>query len=134
MKRSLLWLFLLLMAGAATVGVMRINGERTERKGRPGIVSFTAEPKAVLPGQPVKLAWETQGASGVTLEWTNADHAGAVTRQGLPPSGNLTTHQDENTKYVLNCETVSGQSCGTARLIVKMRAWLTSQPGLPAAR
>jgi hypothetical protein len=42
-------------------------------------------------------------------------------RAGLPPSGTMIVQPEENTVYVLECETASGQMCMTASATVRLK-------------
>jgi hypothetical protein len=134
MKRSLLWIILLLLFFAAALGVMRTRAAASERVAVFGIVSFTASPEITVPGMPVELSWKTSGASGATLGWAPEATGGDFVQRtvGLPPIGTMTVYPEENTVYLLECEMLSGRPCGTARITVLVRPFLTMGKRTPA--
>jgi hypothetical protein len=116
MKRTLSILLFLLLAIAATPGAIR---SRTESIGPPishGIVSFTATPRIVKPGESITLQWETRGATSVAIEWGPEHNPRGLNakRTGLPPSGTMSLQPEEDTVYVLECDTPEGQTCMSA--------------------
>lgn len=111
MKRTLLLLFLF-FALAGTLALMR-NPTTQVSAVIPAIVSFTAAPQAIGPGESVTLNWETRGVDSVTIQWgpENNPRDNMQKRVGLPPSGTMTFQPQEDTIYVLECETVPVQGC-----------------------
>jgi hypothetical protein len=122
MKRTFLLLLFLLPALAVTPGVVR---NRAEPIGPPisrGIVSFTATPRTVKQGESVTLQWETRGATSVAIEWGPEHNPRGLNgkRTGLPPSGTMTLQPEEDTVYVLECDTPEGQTCMSASTRVRV--------------
>lgn len=132
MKRSLLWLLFLLVALAVIPGAVQMRAARPLY--RAGIVSFTAERHIVSFGEAVTLIWETRGAASVTLQWRReADRRGPMQKtMGLPASGRTTVHPEATTIYRLECETLAGGTCGTARITVRVKPRLSKEASLPA--
>lgn len=89
----------------------------------PEIVSFTATPKVISPGQTVTVAWETHGVTSVTVAWApESNPRGHMQRRaGLPPSGATTFQPQEPTAFVLECDPSPGQMCTAASATVRMR-------------
>ncbi len=89
----------------------------------PEIVSFTATPRVVSPGQTVTLAWKTRGAPSVAMEWGPALNpvANMKRRSQLPASGTMTDQPRQDTVYVLECETASGDMCMSASATVSVK-------------
>jgi hypothetical protein len=59
MKNNFLLLLILLFAVAAALGVMRIEAKPMGLGWSPEIITFTATPAVVHPGESVTLAWES---------------------------------------------------------------------------
>src|SRR5579872_6664723 len=102
MKRSLV-LFLFVLLGLAVT-----SGSPAARIGSvvvPEIVSFTATPHVINPGDTVTVSWETRGVDSVTMEWGPEYHprGGMQMRMGLPPLGTMTDQPGMDTVYVLEC-------------------------------
>jgi hypothetical protein len=116
MKRTFSILSFLLLVLAVTPGVMRSRAETIGPPISHGIVSFTATPRTVKPGESVTLQWETRGATSVAIEWGPERNPRGPTqkRMGLPPSGAMTLQPEEDTVYVLECDTPEGQTCMSA--------------------
>jgi hypothetical protein len=123
MKRTLWLLVFLLLALAATLGVMRRRMTPVAGPISPGIVSFTATPRVISRGESATLAWTTRGLPSVAMEWGPEHGArGRMERRtGLPPNGAMTVQPGENTVYVLKCETESGQVCIEASATVRVK-------------
>jgi hypothetical protein len=86
MKNNFLLLLVLLVTVAASLGIMK-SGSTVKGLGiSPEIVSFTATPAVVRPGEPVTLAWETRGTVSVAMEWgpENSSRAELHLLAGLP--------------------------------------------------
>jgi hypothetical protein len=132
MKRSLVWLIVLFVALAVIPGAVQMRAARPLY--RAGIVSFTAERQIVSSGEAVTLIWETRGAASVTLQWRReADRRGAMHKTtGLPASGRTTVQPEATTIYRLECETLAGGTCGTARTTVRVKPWLSKEASVPA--
>ena len=122
-KRDLLLLLLLLLAFAAALGFMRTRVDQSGSGSSPEIVSFTAWPRVVGPGDTVTLTWVTRGAPSVAISWgpERRSNASAEKRAELPPSGSLQVQPKENTVYVLECETNLGRMCMSASTTVRMK-------------
>ncbi len=83
------------------------------------ILSFTATPTHVVPGGTVTLEWTTRGVETVALDWMpKGEHS--QHRAGLPPSGTLAVQPKVTTRYVLNCEADSGNSCASQSVTVRV--------------
>jgi hypothetical protein len=105
-------LFFALIAGAAWMHSRAVpDGLGTV----PSIVSFTATPPAVKPGEPVTLAWTARGADSLTLFRSTSGRAAASEpeRTRLPDSGTIVVHPNHETVYTLTCETAHGPMCQT---------------------
>jgi plastocyanin len=90
----------------------------------PEVVTFTASPQVVRPGDTVTVAWNTRGTTSVTLEWgqeANHNRAAMQQRTGLPSSGKLTFQVTEDTIYDLRCATVTGTMCLPVSATVRMK-------------
>ncbi len=69
------------------------------------------------------LAWKTVGFASVAIEW-GPDYRprGAMQkRNGLPPSGMMIVRPEENTTYVLECETASDDMCMAVSASVRVK-------------
>jgi hypothetical protein len=57
------------------------------------------------------------------MEWGPQNHprGNVQRRSGLPPAGTMTDQPEEDTVYVLNCETASGQTCMSASATVRVK-------------
>ncbi len=122
MKRILLLALLLLFVLVATLGVMRTRVASSGAPNPPEIVSFTATPRIVSRGESVTLAWKTSGLASVAMEWGPDYHPRGTMqkRNGLPPSGTMIVQPKENSTYVLECETASGDMCMSASVSVRV--------------
>ena len=113
MKRTIIAVLFLIMALAATLAFMRKNSPGGAVKGTPSILFFTASPVEVARGESVTLDWETQVVDSVKLEWgpESNPRGNLQRREGLPPAGSLTLPVQEDTIFVLECETGPVQMC-----------------------
>jgi hypothetical protein len=122
MKRRLVVALFVVLALAGTLAVIRNRGTLFGAALNPRIVSLTATPQVVGRGESVKLDWETEGVGTVVLEW------GAELRpndnkqrlENLPPTGTMTFQPQEDTIYVLECESATAQIC-TSSATVRVR-------------
>lgn len=99
-------LLIVLVTGAVIAG---INWANQTSSGRPGgtatppaelaIVSFTAGPATIAPGESTTLQWNTSGAKSVTI-----DHG--IGKVAI--SGSLAVSPSANTTYTLTAEDVTG--------------------------
>jgi hypothetical protein len=123
MKRTILLLLFLLLALGATLGVVHIRAARIEPGMLPKIVSFTATPRVVRPGDTVTVAWETRGTRSMAIEWGPTLHQreGMTRRSGLRPSGTMTDRPQETTIYVLECEDAFREVCTSASTTVMVK-------------
>jgi hypothetical protein len=123
MRRILLSVMFLVLALALSVGVTRSRAARIEPVSPAGIVSFTATPRVIRPGESSTLEWMTQGVDSVAMEWGPAERPrdAMERRTGLPPVGTLTVRPEEDTVYVIECEGGSGQVCTEASATVRVR-------------
>jgi hypothetical protein len=123
MKRTTLLLLLLLLGVAVTLGVMR-SGARPEGLGiSPEIVTFTANPQVITKGQSATLTWNTRSTASVSMEWgpEDRDRGALQKRVGLPSAGTLVVQPQENTVYILECETLFGDMCMEASTTVRVK-------------
>jgi hypothetical protein len=116
MKRNLWLLLLLFLAIAVTAGIMRSRAVSFGLGTVPEIVSFTATPPVIEPGQTVTLAWNAHGAPSLTMNrGTENDPSDTLPeRTGLPASGTITVQPKKDTVYTLTCETADGPMCATS--------------------
>lgn len=89
----------------------------------PEIVTFTATPAVVHPGETVTVAWQTRATAAVAVEWGPESHprGSFERRDGLPSTGTLTFKPTEDTIYVLECDTVFGAMCMAASATVRVK-------------
>jgi hypothetical protein len=89
----------------------------------PETVSITATPRVIQAGDSVTVSWETHGVESVAMEWGPEYHrlGSMQMRTGLPPSGKMTDKPQEDSVYVLECETASGQVCASASATVRVK-------------
>ena len=122
MKRTLILLIFLLLALAGTLAVVRNREPQILPEVAPAIVSFTATPQVIAPGESITLDWETKGVSTVALEWgpANSPRGNLQKESILPPSGTRIFEPQEDTIYVLECETAPVPAC-TASATVRVR-------------
>jgi len=120
MKRTLILVVLLLLALAVTLAVVHSRAARAAAS--PSIISFTATSREIRRGESVSLNWETEGVATVALEWgpENNPRYNMEKREGLPPSGTMTFQPQEDTIYVLECETTPAPLC-TESATVRVR-------------
>ena len=111
-KRTVELLLLFLLAIAVTASVIG-----------PEIVSFTATPRVIKPGDSVTVSWETHGVDSVSMEWGPEYHQPGDMQKstGLPPSGTMTDKPAQDTVYVLECETPVGETCMSASATVRVK-------------
>jgi len=123
MKRTSSLLLLLLLTFAGALGVMRTGAAPMGLTISPEIVTFTATPSKVSPGEPVTVEWTTRSTTSVTLDWGVEGQAreSMEMRDGLPSSGSMTFRPIENTTFVLECETAFGAMCMSASAAVRMK-------------
>lgn len=123
MKTNFLLLLSLLLVTAAALGVMRSRAEPTGLGFSPEVVTFTATPAVVHPGQPVTLAWQTRGTVSVAMEWgpEKPSRDAVELRAGLPSSGTMTVTPQADTVYELRCYTVAGPMCLPISTTVRTR-------------
>lgn len=123
MKNNFLLLLILLFAVAAALGLMRSGAKPMGLGWSPEIVTFTATPAVVHPGEPVTLAWESRGTVSVNMEWGPEKPSRDVVqlRAGLPSSGTMTVQPKADTVYELRCYTVAGPMCLPASATVRTR-------------
>ena len=126
MKNNFLLLLVLLVTVAAALGIMK-GGSTVKGLGiSPEIVSFTATPAVVRPGEPVTLAWETRGTVSVAMEWGTrrilpSAPSCSWPRGCAPSSGTMTVQPKEETVYELRCYTVAGPMCLPASTTVRTK-------------
>ena len=123
MKRTLLLLLLLFFGLAVTLGVIRSREARIGSAVFPEIIAFTATPKLISLGESATLAWETRGVVTMGIAWCpeNNPRGNMQRRTGLPPVGTMIVQPEEDTVYVLECETEGGQVCVSASTTVKVK-------------
>jgi hypothetical protein len=123
MKRTLLWLLVLLFGLAVTLGLIRSRAARIGSAVFPEIVAFTATPRVISPGESATLAWETRGVVTVAMSWgpENNPRGNMQRRTGLPPVGMMIVRPGEDTVYVLECETDAGEVCMSAGATVRVK-------------
>lgn len=123
MKRILLLVLSLLFVLVATLGIMRTGIASIGPANTPEIVYFTATPRVISRGESVTLAWKTSGLASVAMEWKPEYHLrGAMQKlNGLPPSGTMIVQPREDTIYVLECESASGDMCISASASVRVK-------------
>ena len=112
MKRILLLVMFLLLALAATLAVVRNRAAAVS----PAILSFTATPQEIRRGESVQLDWSTEGVPTLALAWgpENGLRNNMQKREGLAPSGTMTFQPQEDTIYVLECETRPVLGCSAS--------------------
>jgi hypothetical protein len=122
MKTTFL-LLLLLIATAAVLGIRRSRATPTGLGFSPEIVTFTATPPVVRPGEPVKLEWKSRGTVSVAMEWGPEKPSRDILqlRAGLPSSGTMTVLPTADTVYELRCYTVAGPMCLPVSATVRTR-------------
>jgi hypothetical protein len=123
MKRKLLLVLFLFLALTATLGVMVRRPASTGAVISPEIVSFTATPREINRGQSATLVWATRGADSVAMEWGPGLHprGNMQRRTGLPPSGTMNVQPEEDTVYVLECNTDAEEACTLASVTVRVK-------------
>lgn len=123
MKRTTILLLFLLFALAVSLGVMRSGASPTGLGISPEIVTFTATPQVISRGQSATLTWNTRATASVSMESgpEDRDRGSMQKRVGLPSSGSLTAQPEENTIYVLECETLFGDMCMSASTTVRVK-------------
>ena len=111
--RPLLILLLLIVGVIVGVSVMRFRAAPRGIAKEPEIVSFSATPATVQPGQPVTLAWNARGADSLTLNRSTSarDDADEPEHKHLPGTGTIVVHPRRDTTYTLTCETADGPMC-----------------------
>jgi hypothetical protein len=116
MKRPLLLLPFLFIALIAGISIMRSRAVPHGIGTQPEILSFSATPRVVKPGEPVTLAWNVRGADSLTLSRSTSDRreANEPERTNLPGSGKMVVRPQQDTVYKLTCETADGPMCATA--------------------
>jgi len=89
----------------------------------PEIVTFTSNPPVIAKGQSATLTWNTRATASVAMEWGPEDHERGTLqkRVGLPASGSLVVQPQENTIYILECETLFGDMCMEASTTVRVK-------------
>jgi hypothetical protein len=102
---------------------MRIGAAPTGLGISPEIVGFTASPQAITRGQSATLTWNTRATASVTMEWgpENRDRGSMQKKVGLPSSGTMVVQPEENTIYILECETRFGDMCMSASTTVRVK-------------
>jgi hypothetical protein len=123
MKTNFTLLMLLLLVTAAALGIIRSRATPTGLGFSPEIVTFTATPSVVHPGEPVKLEWKSRGTVSVAMEWGPEKPSRDVLqlRAGLPSSGTMTVLPTADTVYELRCYTVAGPMCLPLSATVRTR-------------
>lgn len=111
--RPLLALALLIAGVIVGVSIMRSRAAPRGIAKEPEIVSFSATPSNVQPGQPVTLAWNARGADSLTLNRSTSERSEAdePERTRLPGSGKIVVHPKRDTTYTLTCATADGPMC-----------------------
>ena len=123
MKTNFTLLMLLLIATAAALGIVRSQAAPTGLGFSPEIVTFTATPSVVHPGEPVKLEWKSRGTTSVAMEWGPEEPSRDILqlRAGLPSSGTMMVQPTADTVYELRCYTVAGPMCLPLSATVRTR-------------
>lgn len=121
MKTNFLPLLGLLLATATFWGVSRSEAKPQGLGFSPEIVTFTATPAVVHPGEPVTVRWESRGTSSVSLIWgpEKASRAAKELRAGLPSSGTMIIKPMADTEFELRCYTVAGPMCLPTSTVVR---------------
>jgi hypothetical protein len=114
--RPLLVLALLIVGVIVGISIMRSRATPRGIAEEPEIVSFSATPSAVQPGEPVTLAWNARGANSLTLNRSTSERSESdePERTRLPGSGTIVVHPKRDTTYTLTCETADGPMCKSA--------------------
>ena len=112
MRTSFWLLFLLLVAGVA-LGVVRGNDPYIGLLGVPDVVTFTATPAEIVPGQAVKLDWKTRGAASITIDFGPPDQSRSAYEHhaNLPPTGSLVVKPKVDSVFVMGCDTALRLDC-----------------------
>src|ERR1019366_7059413 len=123
MKTNFLLLLTLLLGVAAALGIMRDRAKPAGLGVSPEVVTFTATPEVVHPGEAVTLAWETRGTISVAMEWgpEKPSRDAVELRAGLPSSGTMRVVPKADTGYELRCYTVAGPMCLPVSATVRTR-------------
>jgi hypothetical protein len=110
MKRTSTILLVLLVAFTGALGVMRSGAPATGLAIFPEIVTFTAKPAVISPGESVTVEWKTRASASVAIEWGLESHPRGTLekRDGLPASGTMTFRPTEDTIFVLECDKAFG--------------------------
>lgn len=113
MRRTLIVVLFLMLAFGGTLAFMRSRPRPGVTAETPAILFFTATPQEIIRGETVTLDWETQSVPTVAVKWGTSDNPGGnlETREGLPPVGSLTFQPQQDTIYVLECETTPLRMC-----------------------
>ena len=113
MKTNFLLLLALILAISAGLGIMRTQAQPQGLGFSPEVVTFSARPAVVHPGEPVTLSWQARGTASISIEWgpEKPSRAGMELRAGLPSSGTMTVTPSADTVYELRCYTVAGPMC-----------------------
>jgi hypothetical protein len=113
MKRTVILALFLMLAFAGTLAFVRSRSKPDITAETPTIMFFTASPQDIQRGGTVTLDWETQKVPTVALEWgpAGSPRDNLQKREGLPPTGTMTFEPQEDTIYVLECETTPVQMC-----------------------
>jgi len=122
MKRTVVLVLFLLLAFAGTLAYVQSRPKPWLTTETPTIMFFMASPQEIPRGGTVTLDWQTRHVPAVALEWgpVGSERGSLQKREGLPATGTMTFQPQEDTIYVLECETTPAQMC-TESASVRMR-------------
>jgi hypothetical protein len=99
--------------GRSSSGQVEVRVQVDQGPGAPKIISFTATPEVVFPGDPVTLDWVTQNVRSVTIQ-------GVITNG--PPNGSVVIHPTHSTQPTLEALGLNGQTVfASVGIVVKSR-------------
>jgi hypothetical protein len=112
-KRTFIVALFLLLAFAGSLAYVQSRPKPWLTAETPTIMFFMASPQEISRGETVTLDWQTRQVPTLALEWGPAGkpRENMQKREGLPPTGTMTFQPQEDTIYVLECETTPAQMC-----------------------
>jgi hypothetical protein len=111
--RTMFWLLMLVVVCSAALGIVKDSDPYVGLLGVPDVVTFTATPEVVSPGQPVMLAWNTRGTASIAIDFGPEDQPRGTYEHhaDLPSIGTMRVKPAKDSIFMVGCETVAKLDC-----------------------
>jgi len=124
------WLLVLVLIASVALGLVHETSPYVGLLGIPDVVTFTATPDVVAPGQPVMLSWKTRGTGTIAIDFGPVEEPrGSFEHHGnLPPVGTLQVKPTKDSIFVVGCQSVASLDCQPKVISVRVKGSTTQVP------